>query len=85
MSSEKLKTRKDVYMYTLGAMIVLGILAIVIILINVEIPDKNAQALNLIIGALIGSFTSVVQYFFGSSKGSADKNEIIANTQKPTA
>ena len=79
------KSAKDIYMYILGAMIVIGFFALIYILTRVEVPKENIQPLNLTLGALIGSFTGVVQYFFGSSKGSADKTEIMHNgNQKPT-
>jgi len=66
---------KDIFMYALGALIVIGFFAIVVMLImRPELKDS----LNLVIGALIGAFGTVVGYFYGSSKGSAEKNEIIA-------
>jgi hypothetical protein len=68
----------EIYMYVLGALIVLGCFAITVYLIYSE---KYPDAFMLIIGALIGAFSTVVGYFFGSSKGSADKTELL-NQQK---
>lgn len=68
---------KDIYQYVLGALVVIGFFALLIILIKKEVPAPNKDLLNLVVGALIGSFATVVGYFFGSSKGSADKNEIL--------
>ena len=39
----------------------------------------SAETTNLWGGALIGAFGTVVGYFYGSSKGSADKNEMLNN------
>jgi len=65
---------KDIFMYALGALIVIGFFAIVVMLIfRPELKD----ALNLVIGSLIGAFGTVVGYFYGSSKGSSDKNELM--------
>lgn len=68
---------KDIYQYVLGALVVIGFFALLIILIKKEVPAPNKDLLNLVVGALIGSFATVVGYFFGSSKGSADKNEMF--------
>jgi len=39
---------------------------------------------NIIVGALVANLTAVVQYYFGSSKGSADKTAILADAvRKP--
>jgi hypothetical protein len=49
------------------------------------VPEPNKDLLNLVVGALIGSFASVVGYFFGSSAGSAQKDETISTiVNKPT-
>jgi hypothetical protein len=34
--------------------------------------------INIIVGALVANLTAIVQYYFGSSDGSARKNEVIA-------
>lgn len=69
---------KEIYMYALGAIVTIGFFAITIYLIY---SGKYNDAVMLIIGALIGAFTTVVGYFFGSSKGSADKTELLNNTK----
>lgn len=68
---------KEAYMYFLGAVIVVGFFLLLYFLIYQTIPDNNKDILNIVVGALIGSFTTVVGYFYGSSKGSADKNILL--------
>jgi len=68
----------NIFMYALGAIVVIGFFFLMAFLIKFEIPKANENILHLVIGALIGSFTSVVGFFFGSSKGSKDKTELIA-------
>ena len=68
---------KDVFQYALGAIIIVGFFALMIILAAREIPTENKDLLNLVVGALIGSFATIVSYFYGSSKGSSDKNEML--------
>jgi hypothetical protein len=71
-----MKTR-DIFRYSLAALIVVGFFALLYLIINISIPIDNKDVLNITIGALIGAFTGVVSYFFGSSSGSARKDEII--------
>jgi hypothetical protein len=73
----KSKDIKDTYQYVLGALIVIGFFVLLYMLIRKEVPEVNKDLLNLVVGALIGSFATIVGYFFGSSKGSAEKNDLI--------
>ena len=67
---------KDLFMYVLGALVVIGFFATLWFLIK---ENTYENTINLAIGALIGAFGTVVGYFYGSSKGSSEKNEIISN------
>lgn len=67
---------REIYFYTLGALIVVGFFAVLILLM---LTNKSQETINLAIGALLGAFGTVVGYFYGSSKGSADKNEMLNN------
>lgn len=68
---------KEIYMYVLGALIVIGFYLVLIIVFKLSIPDSNKDLALLVIGALIAKFSDVVGYFYGSSKGSSDKNEML--------
>lgn len=76
---------KELFMYLLGAIVIAGFMTLLGVLIFVGIPEKNAELLYLSIGALITMAVQVVNYFYGSSKGSSDKTKIIANGNKPKA
>jgi hypothetical protein len=67
---------KDIFMYILGALIVLGTFVLIIFLILSPTTDYK-DVLVMAVGALIASFSLVVGYFYGSSKGSSDKSETI--------
>lgn len=69
---------KDVAMYVLGAIITVCFFVIIGLLIFTPMPTENSEVLYLAIGALIGFAGSVVNWFYGSSKGSSEKNEILA-------
>lgn len=70
-------TTKEIYMYVLAGFIVGCVFALLYFLVFNAIPQENKDILNIVIGAIIGAFVTVISYFFGSSKGSADKNEML--------
>jgi uncharacterized BrkB/YihY/UPF0761 family membrane protein len=76
-----MKQAKDIFQYILGALITVGFFILLLSLVYTTIPTDNKDLLNLVVGALIGSFSTIVGYYFGSSKGSADKNELLKNAQ----
>lgn len=47
-------------------------------LVTKEVPDKNANALLVLLGALTTQVSNIVSYFFGSSSGDKAKNDTIA-------
>jgi drug/metabolite transporter (DMT)-like permease len=69
---------KSIFQYVLGAMIALGFFVLIGLLLYKTVPEGNKDILNLVVGALIGSFTAIVGYFFGSSLGSSEKTDIIS-------
>lgn len=75
-----MKNWKEVYQYVLGAIIVLCFFGVIVVMIFIQ-PRSN-DVLNTIIGVLGTISTMVATYFFGSSKGSADKNEMIGKSDK---
>ena len=74
------KNLKDVFQYLLATTIVVSILLLLDKVFNTVIPPANKDIALLVIGALVAKFGDVVAYFFNSTKGSADKTEIIANS-----
>jgi len=73
---------KNIFQYVLGSLIVIGFFVLLITLVFTEVPEPNKDLLNLVVGALIGSFATIVGYFFGSSSGSAKKDETIGDIAK---
>lgn len=71
------KSTKDQFQYALAAFIVLGFFMVLGALIVMAVPTENQSALNISLGALVAGFSAVLGYFFGSSKGSAEKNDMI--------
>lgn len=74
-----MKNTREILMYVLGAFIVGGFFALLYVLLFTVIPEQNKSILDIVIGALISAFTSIVSYFYGSSVGSRDKSEMLNN------
>ena len=68
---------KDWAMYILGALTAVGFFILLGLLVFQAIPESNNELLYLSVGALITGFTTVINYFYGSSAGSAQKTEAM--------
>lgn len=68
---------RDIFKYVLGGLIVIGFFSIVILLLGTEVPATNKDLFNLLVGALIAAFSTIVGFFYGSSLGSQEKNEML--------
>lgn len=71
---------KQIFQYTLAAIVVFSLLAIVVVLIYADLDETVQDSLMILLGVLASGFMAVINYFFGSSKGSADKNEMIGRS-----
>ena len=70
-----MENAKEIFMYLFAAIVCIGILILLAMLIAYR-PEMS-DSIQMIIGALIAVFTMIASYFFGSSKGSQDKNKMI--------
>jgi len=68
---------KDKTPRNLAIIAITGFFGILITLIFVTVPPTAKDALLIMLGTLAGMVTSVVQYYFGSSSGSSQKNQMI--------
>lgn len=69
--------KTEVFKYIIGGLIIVGFFTLLIFLVYKPIPEGNSELLYLVVGALVGSFGTIVTYNFGSSAGSADKARTI--------
>jgi hypothetical protein len=69
-----------------GIIIVVSFLAFMLLFKSTAMDDKVAGAFMTILGVLISCMKDVYSYFFGSSSGSASKDEVISHiaTGTPT-
>ena len=85
LQQDDLFSKRFIYYLTTG--VFAFSVTIVLLLFFIEIPDKNRDVINFILGVVIGTgLTGIFQYFFGSSSGSSDKskqlNLILNNRNK---
>ena len=70
---------KEIYQYALGGIIILAFFGVLIFMITnaEELKGNDNQVLYSMVGVLGSIAVMVASYFFGSSKGSAEKNELL--------
>lgn len=62
----------------LAIVITVGFFGVLTFMLLRPIPVSGHDALLLILGTLAAAFGAVVTYYYGSSKGSADKTQLLA-------
>ena len=70
---------RDWNLYVMAWIVVVGFVALCafLFLVGRDIQPNAERIAYMVTGGLIAGFQSVLSYFFGSSKGSSDKNEAI--------
>ena len=68
---------KEIYMYILGAIIIILAFFLSYLLIFYEVPAANRAILEVAFGLVLGWGGAIVGYFFGTSKSSAAKDQTI--------
>ena len=68
---------KEKVMPILAGAVILIAATCVFLLLFVPIPELNKDMVNIALGTMLGMAVTIVNYYFGSSKGSADKTEIM--------
>lgn len=58
----------------------IGFFVLVFMLFRHEIPVSNRDAFTMILGIMSGGVTSVLSYYFGSSRGSDRKTELMGKS-----
>lgn len=74
------KTWQSIFTYCLSALMVISFVTIIICLIFHLAPSSNNDLLYLLAGALGTMTGTIINYHYGSSKGSSDKNDMLFNS-----
>ncbi len=80
--------KKDINLYMLAWTFVIGffvaIITMMVLVLTDKLPESMPQYVVFLLGSLFGTLTSgvtaIIQYFFGSSKSSQEKTQMMANS-----
>ena len=70
-------SKVDVMAFLVGTVVMGTFMIMVLALIYIPIPPDNRDSLTLLIGIIAGGVGTIVGYYFGSSKGSQKKSDLI--------
>ena len=71
------------YMAILALVVITATFYLGHMLLTQEVPEKNRDIVNVALGMILGLSSTVVGYYFGSSKSSSDKTDIFkSSTEK---
>lgn len=73
---------RDYNLYVLAWTVILLFYALVAVLCFQIVPDANLGPVNQLFGAMAAGFGMVLSYFFGSSRGSAQKSQAMEEMVK---
>ena len=73
---------KDHFLYALAVVIVAGFFVLCALLMWRPLPEGSSQAVYLLFGGLVGGFSTILQYFFGSSKENAKTTNLLLGNKK---
>lgn len=71
------KWLKDLFFYGVGIVFLVGFFFILNYLTYQIVPAENKEIMTGVIETLKNGVILILGYFYGSSKGSSDKNDII--------
>ena len=80
MSEHFRNIKVDTIKTSVSFAIIISFLMIVYALIYKVIPIENKEALIHVLGIIEGALISIVSFYFGSSKGSQQKQDVINDT-----
>lgn len=78
----KLIDKKDLNLYILSWLVVIGFYSLVGVLMWKPIPKGSNEVLFILFGSLSSGFGTVLGYFFGGSKGSDEKTKLMSLGKK---
>lgn len=76
MTFKKLTGRDGIIQACLAILITLGFFGVITALMTLELQQGGHEVLLVLVGALGAAFGAVINYYFGSSSGSAAKTAL---------
>lgn len=72
-TSEHSTTLSKNFIYYFAMGFALFVMAIVVMLFLIEVPDDNKRVLDMLLGSFVTGLITIIAFFFGSSTGSKEK------------
>ena len=72
-------SKKDWMMSATGIVVLSAFVGVIMMVALRSIPATNKDIFNILVGAVSTAAGSIIQYYFGSSRGSREKNDTIKN------
>lgn len=69
---------KDATPKVLAGVVTVGYFAVLAYMLQNGIPERGGEALLILLGGLGGGWATILAYYYGTSSGSAAKNELLA-------
>ena len=70
-------------MYALAAIFVIGYFILIGLILTMVIPEQNKDIALMLFGTLTAGVSLILGYFFGSSRGSEEKNKLLLQSKPP--
>ena len=80
LNQDDIFSKRFIYYLSIG--VLTFVFLITIALFFVDVPKDNKTIIDMIIGIIFGGYTSIMAFFFGSSKGSKDKADELKRLQR---
>lgn len=74
---------KEIYMYALAGLFVIGYFILIGLILTMVIPEQNKDIALMLFGTLTAGVSLILGYFFGSSRGSEEKNKLLLQSKPP--
>lgn len=71
------------FVYWLAIFVIVAAFGMMALILLNQLPEGSKEFAYLIMGNLTGALTTILAFFFGSTRGSESKNEVIRNLSKP--
>jgi uncharacterized BrkB/YihY/UPF0761 family membrane protein len=78
-----MKDWKTLFQYGIAALIILGFIILVFVMVFRLAPEGNNTLLNIMVGTFGSMTVGVVNYLYGSTKSSSEKNEMLFKSTAP--
>jgi len=82
ISITKTTGRRDIQLYALAWIVVSGFFGLCWALMRIPLPPASNDVVFILFGSMASGFTMVLTYFFGSSRSSQDKTQLLAGRRK---